>query len=401
MKMTTRTWCSSPVTRSLSRKLVAAGFITALALVPENAFAAGTTFRQTILTELRYDTNARIAAEGELNGDDVVLLIVPGFEAINQRNKLTLTGIYRPSGYYYFKQPELNTISHSGTIMAEYAFSPRTSMTAEERITYSKESLESTLTGYQNRRSGILTNTVNLSMNHALTHRTSVTLSASDYLLKFDDPVAVDSRNVSGSMGLNFQATPETQLNSSYNFSRANYDLPGGSSSNQNTHSLNAGFSTRYRETTTLLVSGGAVYAETPGTGDGFFDWVALAEIRKTFNKYDTNFSYSRRTTSSSGVTDQLTLNDSFSAGLRREINRNVSVNLSGNYMRNHSKPDDSFDTKSFTASASGAWQMRDWLSFGIGYAHFSQVSDGPLGEDLERDHIFVNINMTTFEGRL
>jgi hypothetical protein len=78
-----------------------------------------------------------------------------------------------------------------------------------------------------------------------------------------------------------------------------------------------------------------------------------------------------------------------------------VSVSLSGNYMRNHSKPDDSLDTKSFTASASGAWQMREWLSFGIGYSHFTQESDGPLGEDVERDHIFVNMNMTTFEGRL
>lgn len=383
------------------RKLAATGFITALSLVPEFADGAGTTLRQTVMTELRYDTNARIASEGALSGDDVVLLLVPGFEAINQRNKLTLTGIYRPSVYYYFKQPELNTISHSGTIAAEYEFSPRTSMRAEERLTYSKESLESTLTGYQNRRSGILTNTVNLSMNHRLTHRTGMTLSASDYVLRFDDPVAVDSRNVSGSMGLNFQATPETQLNGSYNFSRANYDLPGGPSSSQNTHSLNAGFSKRFRETMTLLMSGGAVYAETPGTGDGFFDWVALAEIRKTFNKYDASFSYSRRTTSSSGVTDQLTLNDSFSAGLRHEISRNVSVSLSGNYTRNHSKPDDSFDTKSFTASASGSWRMREWLTFGMGYAHFTQESDGPLGEDLKRDHIFVNVNMTTFEGRL
>lgn len=383
------------------RKLVATGFIAALALVPELAAGAGTTLTQTILTELRYDTNARIAAEGDLSGDDVVLLFIPGFEAVNQRNKLTLTGIYRPSVYYYFKQSELNTISHSGTIAAQYAFSPRTSMMAEERLTYSKESLESTLTGYQNRRSGILTNTVNLSMNHALTHRTAMTLSASDYVLRFDDPVAVDSRNVSGSMGLNFQATPETQLNSSYNFSHASYDLPGGLSSNQNTHSLNAGFSKRFRETMTLLMSAGAVYAETQQTGDGFFDWVALAEIRKTFNKYDANLSYSRRTTTSSGVTDQLTLNDSFSAGLRHEISRNLSVSLSGSFTRNHSKPDDSFDTKTFTASASGTWRMRDWLTFGMGYSHFTQESDGTLGEDLKRDHVFVNVNMTTFEGRL
>lgn len=383
------------------RKLVATGFISGLALVPEFAHGAGTTLRQTVMAEFRYDTNARIAAEGALSGDDVVLLLVPGFEAMNQRNKLTLTGVYRPSVYFYFKQPELNTISHSGTIAADYEFSPRTSMRAEERLTYSKESLESTLTGYQNRRSGILTNTVNLSMNHALTRRTAMSLSASDYILRFDDPVAVDSRNVSGSAGLNYQATPETQLNGSYNFSRASYDLPGGSSSNQNTHSLNAGFSTRFRESMTLLMSGGAVYAQTPGTGDGFFDWVALAEVRKTFNKYDASLSYSRRTTSSSGVTDQLTLNDSFSAGLRHEINRTLSVSLSGNYTRNHSKPDDSFDTKSFTASASGAWRMREWLTFGMGYAHFTQESDGPLGEDLKRDHVFVNINMTTFEGRL
>ena len=401
MKKRTKMWCSSPVTRSLSRKAAVIGSFASLLLLPEISAGAGTTLRQTIMAELRYDTNASIAAEGEQTGDDFTLLLAPDFQAINQRNKLALTANYRPTGYFYFQNPDLNTISHSGFLAADYNFSAQTSISAEERLIYSRESLETTLIGLQNQRSAIWTNTIILSVNHRLTHKTGITLSASDNILKFDNPVSVDSRNDSGSIGLNYQATPETQLNGSYNFSHVNYDLPGGASSSQSTHSLNAGFNTRFRETATLLLSAGAVYADAAGMGDGFFDWLAAAEVRKAWPKYSANLNYTRRTTSSSGVTDQLTLNDSISAGLNHEINRNLDISIFGSYTHNYTKPITILDTTAYSTGASGIWQMREWLSLGLGFSHFKQESDGLLGGDIERDHIFVNVNMTTYEGRL
>jgi len=401
MKKRTKMWCSSPVTRSSFRKAAALGSIASLLLLPEISAGAGTTLRQTIMSELRYDTNASIAAEGQQAGDDFTLLLAPGFQAINQRDKLAITANYRPTGYFYFQNPDLNTISHAAALSADYNISAQSSMRVEDRFTYTRESLESTMTGFQNERDAIITNSVNLSLTTQLTQRTGMSLSASDFILNFEDPIAIDSRNDSGSIGMNYQATPETQLNGSYNFSYVNYDLPGGVESNQRTHSLNAGFNTRFRETMTLLMSAGAVYADAGGTGNGFFDWLAAAEIRKTWPKHSANLNYARRTTSSSGVTDQLTLNDSISAGLSRDISQNLSVNIFGGFTRNHTKPDNALDTKSFTAGASSNWQMREWLSFGVGFSHFKQESDGPLGDDIVRDHIFVNVNMTTYEGRL
>lgn len=383
------------------RKLFIAGSLASLLTAPAAASGAGTTLIQTIMTELRYDTNASIVPESQQGGEDFTLLLAPGFQAVNQQDKLELTGEYRPTGYFYFQNPDLNTISHAASLTADYDLSAQSSVTVGDRFTYTKESLETTLTGLQNERGAILTNSVFLAYNTHLTQRTSMSLSASDFILEFNDPIAVDSRNDSASVGLNFQATPETQLNGSYNFSYVNYGLPGGASSNQSTHSLNAGFSTRFRETTTLQLSAGAVYADAAGAGNGFFDWLAAAELRKTWPMYSANVSYTRQTTSSSGVTDQLTLNDSISTGISHDINRNVNIGVSGTFTRNHSKPDNSLDTKSFTASAAANWRMRDWLSFGAGFSHFKQESDGPLGEDVKRDHIFINVYATTYERRL
>jgi len=385
----------------LFRKLVAAGSFISFLMAPGFAAGAGTTLRQTVMAELRYDTNARIAAEGELSGDDFVLLLAPGFEVINQRNKLTLTGNYRPTGSYYFENQDLNAVSHSAAVSADYTLSRRTSLMAEDRFTYSGESLETTLVGIQNQRGTMWTNTIFFSMNHILTQRTSISMSASDHMLDFENILAVDNRSESGSVGLNFQATPETQLNGSYNFSYVNFDLPGGAASNQNTHSLNAGFVSRFRDSLLLSMSAGTVYADSRGFGNGLTDWVARAEIRKSFQRSSANFSYTRQTTSSSGLTDQLTLNDSFIAELRYVVAQNMNLSLSGNYTHNHSKPENTLDIKSFLVGASGTWQLYDWLSFGMGYSHFKQEANGPLGVDLERDHVSISINLTTFEGRL
>lgn len=401
MKKRTKMWCSSPVTRSLSRKAAVFGSFASLLLLPEISSGAGTTLKQTIMAELRYDSNTRIVSESQQSEGGAIFFILPSFEAINTRERLVLNAIYRPTGYFYFQNSDLNTIAHSGMISADYNLSEQTSMRLEERLTVSTESLDTTSIGLQNQRGEIWTNTVNLSMNSRLTQRTGITLSASDYLLKFDNPVSIDSRNDSASAALNFQATPETQLNLSYNFSHASFDLPNGSTSSQNTHSLSTGFSSRFRDTMIFSMNAGAVYANIVGPEPGIFDWVAMAEIRKSFQRDEATFSYTRRTTTSSGITDQLTLNESYGAELRHNFSSTVSLSLSGSYARNYSKPDNALDTKSFTAGASGSWQVYDWLAFGAGYSHFKQNADGPLGDDIDRDHIFVNVNMTTYEGRL
>ena len=389
------------MTRSLSRKLIGAGLFASLLAAPGLASGAGTTLRQTVMTELRYDTNTGIVPVSEQSEGGFVFFVLPSFEAVNSRSKLVLNGTYRPSGYFYFNNPDLNSIAHSGTVSADYNVSSQTSLRAEERITVSSESLETTLIGLQNQRGQIFTNTVNLSMNSRLTQRTGITLSASDFVLNFDDPVSIDSRNDSASAALNFQATPETQLNVSYNFSHASFFPPDGSSSSQDTHSLNTGFTSRFRDSLILYMNAGAVYADIVGPGSGVFDWVAMAEIRKSFHRNEANFSYTRRTTTSSGITDQLTLSETYSAGYRHSLSSTVSLNLSGAYAHNHSKPDNRLDTKSFSAGVSSTWRAYDWLSFGAGYSHFKQEADGPLGFDTERDHFFVHLNVTTYEGRL
>lgn len=397
MTKKTATSRSGPVTRYSFRKAAAA--LAAIVLAAPATAEAGTTLRQTIMAELRYDTNASVEVEGRPAGDDFAFVLTPGFEAINQDGKLTLTGLYRPTNYYYFQNQDLNTLSHSAMVEADYRFSSRTTGMVQERVTYTKESLETTLIGLQNERGSIFSNTVNLATSHQVTQRTSLSLAASDYVLDFSDPAAMDSRNDSVDASVGFQATPETRLTGSYNFSYARFDQAGVTTS-QRTHSLSAGFNTRFRDSLLLSMSAGAVYAITPGQADGFFDWVAGAEARKTIDRYEAYLSYTRRTTTSTGVTDQLTLNESYSAGLSHDLSRNVSLTVSGNFTRNHSKPDARLDTKSYTAGASASWRVYEWLTMSTGFSVFRQEADGPLGFDVEREHVFLNLSMTTFERR-
>jgi hypothetical protein len=397
----TRIWCSSPVTRSSFLKAAAVGSFVSLVMAPGLAAGAGTTLRQTVMAELKYDTNPGITPEIQHNQGGFVFVIAPGFELTNQRDKLRLTAAYIPSASYYFENTELNTISHSGTVSAEYTMSERTTFTLNELLNYSAESLETTQIGVQNQRGTILSNSLSFSVSHKLTQKTGISLSASDHMLDFEDPIAVDSRNDMASFGLNYQATPETQLNGSYNFSQVNYDLPSAASSSQNTHSVNAGFNTRFRDSLLLSISAGSVYVAPAGLNDGFYDWVATGEIRKSFQRSSASFSYTRQTTSASGLTDQISLNDSFIVGFNYELTRNVTMNLTGNYTHNYTKPDNTLDIKSLFAGLSADWRVYDWLSFGARCSHFKQQAASSLGDDLERNHVSINVNITTFERRL
>ena len=85
------------------RKLLIAGAFASLLVLPELA-AAGLTLRQTVMSELRYDTNAMITPDGEQDSSDIVLQLGPDFEVTRDSEKLTLMAVYRPSFYYLFQE---------------------------------------------------------------------------------------------------------------------------------------------------------------------------------------------------------------------------------------------------------------------------------------------------------
>lgn len=367
-------------------------------LAPELSAAAGTTLRQSLLTEIRYDSNARIAPEGQTQADDMVFILVPSFEAVNSRGRTTLSANYSPMGYYYLKNSDINTISHDGTISLDYSHSPRSSFHVSDSITYSEESLDTTLIGLQNERSAIFNNIFTIGASHRLTTKTGVALSLSDTIVDFDAPASTDSRTDSASFSLSYQATPETALTGSYSYSYASFERPSNASSHYETQSIMAGFTSLFRNNLQFSLNGGVVLATSL---ENQFDWIASTELRKNFQRSSVNFNYARATTSSTGLTDQINLNDRFYAEWNYQFASNKGIKFSGSYTWNHTEPVSLLDTVSVSMGVSGSWRPYDWLSLSTGYTHFEQDSNGPLGEDLTRDHFFINATIATYERRL
>ena len=367
-------------------------------MLPELAAAAGLTLRQTIMSELRYDTNALITPDGEQDSSDMVLQLGPDFEVTRDSEKLTLRAVYRPSFYYYFRRPELNTLSHSASAAMDYKYSVSTSFRAEDTLNYAKESLETTIIGIQNRRQAILMNTAIFSMSHRLTPRIGSGLSFSDNIVEFEDPIAVDSRNDAASISLSYQAAPATQVFTSYSFSRTEFDSPGDAIDPPlETQSVQAGFSTHYKNNLHFTLSGGVGH----GSANDQNFVTASTEVSKDFEKSSVSLTYNRQSTTATGLTNQLALNETYYAAWNYALTRSVSANLFGSYARNQTLNDNSVDVRSFYYGLSGEWQLYSWLSFGAGYNHFKQNSEGLTGDDLKRDHFFVNVRITTYEKRL
>lgn len=376
--------------------LAAAPLVLPLVL-PDAAMCADVMFKQAITSELRYDTNAFVRPEGQHQTGDMVLLITPQFNLSTERRGITLTGYYSPSGSIYFNNSELNSISHYASVGMNTQLTQKWSLNASDVFTYSKETLDTSLIGIQTSRANVWSNTANIGTAYSLTDKASVSLSFSDNIFRSDDPSAIRSRTDSASLGLGYNATANTSLNASYGHSNFYFDTPQGTN-NIETHSGSAGITHRFPYSLDVSLSGGANY--TPSFSKKY-DWIASATVKKSFQYSSASLEYSRGITNTSGLTDQLNIHDRYSAVVDYSITRSTDLIIFGDYSQSRSKPVDLVRIKSYSAGIRGKWQMYSWMSMEAGYSHFKQVSDGLIGDDFKRDHFFVSMTITTYEGKI
>ena len=362
---------------------------------PGKAIGSEILLRQAITAELRYDTNANLSGNDQTANSDTVVVFAPQFEVINDRGRITLSALYRPTGYYYLKQPEINTINHYAMASMNTQPSQNTTFELSDVFTYTKESLEASLINVQTGRSGIVSNTVSTGMGYHATENTELSLNMSDNVLDFKDPYATDTRTDSASAGIRYAATERTSLNTTYTYTNFSFKHLGQPGHHLSTQSLSAGITHIFPYDLTVDMSGGAVYAPSI---TGRYDWVASAGITKTFQHSLFSINYSRSTTNSAGLTDEINLNERYGVRLSHSITDRIEASVSGEYVFNHTKPVAVVDMTSYDVVVSGIWRAKSWLTFGAGYSHFKQISRGTSGIDFKRDHFFVNLTATTFE---
>jgi hypothetical protein len=325
--------------------------------------------------------------------EDFVMVIAPTLELVYERERIRLTGSYGLAVSYYFKNPELNNLAHTASAGMNATLSQFTNLSVNDRFSYTKDSLEATITGIQRERASTTSNAISIVLGHAFTTRTTGSLTLSDTIYWYEGPTENTTRTDTASVGVGYAATDRTSLSMSYGITNIRYDSSEGVD-NFTIHSLQAGFGYQLSPSVQLSLSAGATH--TPSIDTSRTDWIASGTATKSFERTSVTLGYTRGMTDTSGLVNQLNISETYSLAVGHKVTETVDISLTGNYSQNHTTPESTLDLTSYDAGINGSWRPYSWMSVSAGYNHFEQESHGTIGSDFVRDSIFVNITATT-----
>lgn len=341
--------------------------------------------------EFRYDSSA--APGSSDSGEDYIAVLAPQFELINERQNARLDALYRLTGSYYLKESGRNYLSHQADAGVDFHLSETTALRAAYNFRSTEESREASLTNIQTSKAVTYSHLVTFNAMHMLTPNASISFSASENLLELEDPALVDTRTDAAAITVNYRISDNTTVSPGY--SLTNMDFDTGESIQSHTASVSAAY--RYSPTIDLNASTGLIYSTTE---DGSTDWQAGAGFVKALPRGSFSVSYARGITNTSGLTDQLNINDTLTAVLSHSLTERLSLGLSTSYSINRTKPESTVDIRSYQAGVSASWLAKSWLSVGAGYGYFNQDSRSTSGIDFERNILSVNFIIHPYEYR-
>jgi hypothetical protein len=357
---------------------------------------ADVVIKPSIMLSERYDSNIFFRSRDQGVVSDFLTSAGPQIEIGNEQKGFRLAALYRFNSTYYARHQEFH-LSHNATLTMDKEISKALLLTVGDSFFYTQDSLEATTTGIQIRRTDITSNTIFINTVYKFTNITSMDVRLSDSILEFEDPTLVDTRTDSAALSGIFMMTANTSANTTYTFTNYSFDRPG-TMENIESHSLELGLTHRLSPSMVTNLSGGTVY--TPSINDSY-DWIASAELTKSFQVSSITAGYSRTTSNTSGLTDQLNINETYSLQWNYTLTSSSNISLFGNYIKNRTEPVATVDITSYNAGVSGNWRPYAWMTLGLGYIYFQQQAGGSVGTDIEREQVFVNISITPAEWRL
>lgn len=368
------------------RNLTLAGFLLLLWAGQACAWVA----TPSLTTEYRFESNSGAAAVGSGGGDDSILKASPRLDLEKKGMNAAFNAGYGFTGNYYLNGRDRDWTAHKGTAGLDMKVSPLTELHAGYDFTYTREPREVTLTGIEAfRTAAVRSHNGHVRGSYTISSRLAGSLSLSGNALEFEDPSAVDSRTYSAGAAGEFRWTERTSITPAYGFTEISYD--SAASTGIRTHSLTAGFSTRHSESLTYGISAGMTYST--GLGD-HLDWTAAAVVSKSLRRGSVSASYSRSVSNSSGLSDELNINDTVSAVLTRHLSESASMSVRVAYAMNNSEPAGRVDLQSYSADVGISWKPLPWAAVGAGVSHFNQLSDGIAGAEMERNSLYLNLTV-------
>lgn len=364
-------------------------FITSLWI--SDAKAGTLVIQPSLGIEESYDSNPYGLSSAEAEGD-LVTSIVPQFELINEYRELRITGNYSLESRYNYYHSERNNATHTSGLGVTWnrMLTPNTSLSLSDfasTLYTTTDSLQVTDIGIQIRRSAHFSNIASVDLSHMLSRLNSLSVTASDSLVSYEDSSSIDTRTDSARVNFSRQFMSLMSANTSYTYTNFHFDR--GMKDDTHTHSFQMGVSKQFPFDIILNLSGGAVYLGEIGDKS---DWTAQASLSQRFEMSSLSLAYSRGVTTSSGLADEVNINESGSLTWSRSLSRTLSMNLSGVYSQNHTEPSSSLRATSYDTSISADWTPVSWFNFGVRYSHFQQWVEGPSVTEFSRDRVLISV---------
>ena len=353
------------------------------------------TLKTSVTTGASYDSNIYSRGQSQNPEEDYVVQLVPQIEVLDASRAMTVSVKYAPSGYYYLKNPQLNSVDHFASAALQAQLSRKSTFGVSESVRYTKESREASMTGIQTKRMRILTNDVALNATHEFTPSFSASANASDTVLKFEDPNSIDSRTDTAGVTGVFKATGNTSITAGYTYTRFSFSsVPNDTHSD--THTVTLGLKSQVSESFDVSLSGGMTRSPSASKKN---DWVAAVDLRKTFRASSIDIGYSRSVTNTAGLTDLLNVNNRYSIGLTHSLTGSTDIGVHGVYSDNRTNPG-VLHLTSYEAGANASWRAYSWMTISAVYSHFQQWDNASTGDDIRKDLVTLNFTATMSEWR-
>ena len=166
-----------------------------------------------------------------------------------------------------------------------------------------------------------------------LNYATSLSLGGTSQILRFPDGNGLDTSAVTANMGLTRRLDARNSLTGQYAFSRYNY---GGSTFTLQTNAALIDYHRSWSRHLITDVSAGPVWVNITGSAalPASTKFSANATVNYLLRFGATSLIYSHQTSSGAGYLLGATV-DSVNAGFSREFGRDLSIGITGSYMRN------------------------------------------------------------------
>ena len=367
-----------------------------------------------LLLEERYDTNFFSKSETQTSDDTFITTLAPAINITYLQKDFSISASYSHNFRYLHQTSDLRDDGASQAALG-MVFNPseKTSISLSDSLSFAEEEPATTATegadavtqdsttmqetGIQISRTEKITNNFSLGLSQEISPQTSVNITIADSLLIFLDSPLIDSRTDSIDIAGSHELTTKTSLNINYGYSNFYFDDPAGEV-NQDTHTLQAGFTQLLSPIITYNASAGVSYSSEP---DNTLSVIGSSSLRITLQTSSISLSYNRGVTSSSGLTSERSLTQSVSLGWAVPLSNTLNIGISVTASESNSLSTNNVDTISYNAGIAGGWQVFKWMDIGFGYNHSQQTSSGTLGNDIRRDVVFINAVVLPSEWRL